>query len=97
MIWINIDDIESSRADTWQSYQPQTDDIAFLQYTSGSTSDPKGVMVTQGNLITQGYWIHEEFSYTKEDIQVIWLPYFHDLGLIFVILQPLFSGIPCMD
>lgn len=70
------------------------DDIAFLQYTSGSTSEPRGVMVTHGNLlhnlaaISQGFGI--EPGSTPNG--VFWLPAYHDMGLIGGILTPLFVG-----
>ncbi|OZI34734.1 hypothetical protein CAL29_14775 [Bordetella genomosp. 10] len=69
-------------------------DTAFLQYTSGSTADPKGVMVTHGNLIANEIAIREKLGITADDIFVSWLPLFHDMGLIGTVLQPVFSGIP---
>ncbi len=69
-------------------------DIAFLQYTSGSTGDPKGVMVTHGNLIANEEMIAEAFGHTPETIIAGWLPMFHDMGLIGTVLHPLFLGLP---
>ena len=70
------------------------DDVAFLQYTSGSTSVPKGVMVTHNNLLSVfkdmgATWPHDESS-----VMVTWVPVFHDMGLIHGVLFPLFYGFP---
>ena len=48
---VAVDEVDPAAAGNWQSYQPASEDVAFLQYTSGSTSAPKGVMVTHGNLM----------------------------------------------
>jgi len=66
--------------------------VAFLQYTSGSTSAPKGVRVTHANLIANSRAIREVFACSAEDVFVSWLPLFHDMGLIGLLLQPLYSG-----
>jgi acyl-CoA synthetase (AMP-forming)/AMP-acid ligase II/acyl carrier protein len=68
------------------------DDTAFIQYTSGSTSAPKGVVVSQGNLIEDLRRMAEVWGIGPDSVMVTWLPAFHDLGLIFGLLQPLFSG-----
>lgn len=68
--------------------------IAFLQYTSGSTSDPKGVMVTHANLMANLRQISLAFHYGPEDRSATWLPHYHDMGLIDGILSPIFNGFP---
>lgn len=80
-------------------HQCMHDDIAFLQYTSGSTGHPKGVMVSHGNLlanfeqILQGFLHGNEFVAAASDLEVvIWLPPFHDMGLIGGVLTPIFAG-----
>ncbi|QAU34548.1 non-ribosomal peptide synthase/polyketide synthase [Janthinobacterium sp. 17J80-10] len=70
------------------------DDIAFLQYTSGSTGDPKGVMVSHGNLIANSRSIHTAMVHSPDTVVVGWLPLFHDMGLIGNVLQPIYGGIP---
>ncbi|WP_437620402.1 non-ribosomal peptide synthase/polyketide synthase [Sorangium sp. So ce1151] len=70
------------------------DTLAFLQYTSGSTGSPKGVMLTHGNLLHNLALIAEGFDLSEpEPAGVIWLPPYHDMGLIGGILQPLYRGI----
>ncbi|MFI2435853.1 amino acid adenylation domain-containing protein [Streptomyces sp. NPDC018693] len=69
-------------------------DLAFLQYTSGSTATPKGVMVSHGNLLHNSAQMHRRTRLTAESVLVSWLPPFHDMGLIGGILQPLVGGFP---
>jgi amino acid adenylation domain-containing protein len=70
------------------------DDLAFLQYTSGSTAEPKGVMLSHGNLVDNLARIKACFGSSRESRGVIWLPPYHDMGLIGGILQPLYAGLP---
>ena len=76
----------------FQSITPNS--LAFLQYTSGSTGTPKGVMVTHGNIIHNQQMIHKAFAHSEKTIFVGWLPFFHDMGLIGNLLQPMYLGIP---
>ena len=68
------------------------DTLAVLQYTSGSTGSPKGVMLTQGNLVANAELIWHAFEPPKIPIGLSWLPTYHDMGLIGGILMPLFLG-----
>src|SRR6185369_9516487 len=70
--------------------------IAFLQYTSGSTSTPKGVMVTQANLVFMERLIADVFAQDEASVVVGWLPVYHDMGLIGNVLQPLWLGATCV-
>jgi len=80
-------------------HQAGPDDVAFLQYTSGSTGHPKGVMVTHGNLLANfkqilcGFFQGNEMVDALADLRIaIWLPPFHDMGLIGGVLTPIFAG-----
>jgi fatty-acyl-CoA synthase len=70
------------------------EDIAFLQYTSGSTGDPKGVILTHANLLANIRAIVEAVAMSRDDVAVSWLPLYHDMGLIGAWFTPLFAGIP---
>ncbi|WP_437640298.1 amino acid adenylation domain-containing protein [Sorangium sp. So ce854] len=71
------------------------DDVAYLQYTSGSTSSPKGVMVSHRNVLQNCRMLADGFGIERGDTFVCWLPHFHDLGLIHGIMLPLFVGGRC--
>ncbi len=75
---------------------PREDDLAFLQYTSGSTADPKGVEITHGNLAHNEEAIRRAFAQSEASVVVGWLPLFHDMGLIGNVLQPLWCGGSCV-
>ncbi|GAA5787517.1 amino acid adenylation domain-containing protein [Chitiniphilus shinanonensis] len=88
-----IDQPGEHRADDWIEHAPRDEDIAFLQYTSGSTSAPKGVMVSHGNLMANERAIEQGLGVGDDDVFVSWLPLFHDMGLIGGMLQPIHRGI----
>ena len=79
-------------AGRWRDPHAQHDTLAFLQYTSGSTSLPKGVMVTHGNLLHNSALIRDCFDSSPESRGVFWLPLFHDMGLIGGVIQTLYCG-----
>jgi acyl-CoA synthetase (AMP-forming)/AMP-acid ligase II/acyl carrier protein len=83
------DDIGRSNADDWQEPDVGPNSIAMLQYTSGSTGAPKGVVLTHRNLLDQTAIIRELFGFSDEDRGCSWLPVYHDMGLIGMILQPI--------
>ena len=75
---------------------PGPQDLAFLQYTSGSTSDPKGVMVSHGNLLANSEMIRLVYGNTRATTYVSWVPLYHDMGLILNVLQTLYVGSLCV-
>ncbi|HVL02322.1 MAG TPA: AMP-binding protein, partial [Dongiaceae bacterium] len=92
LLWQTVDLDESSSPDGWDYPEVDRSSLAFLQYTSGSTGNPKGVMVSHGNLIYNEAMITAAFRSTSADVSVSWLPMFHDMGLIGTTLQPLYVG-----
>ncbi len=89
-VWRVIEDAESPGPEA--PGQPAPGDLAFLQYTSGSTSSPKGVMVTHGNLLANMRMIAEATGHSNDTPMLSWLPVYHDMGLIGCLLQPLYLG-----
>jgi len=76
----------------WRRPDVPPEALAFLQYTSGSTSTPKGVMVSHGNLVHNEELIRRAFAQSPESVVLGWLPLYHDMGLIGTMLQPLYNG-----
>lgn len=76
----------------WHPTDINLDDLAFLQYTSGSTGNPKGVMVSHGNLIHNCLLIKHKYHHNHNTVMGGWLPFYHDMGLIGLILQSLYIG-----
>ena len=75
---------------------PAREDIALLQYTSGSTWSPKGVIVSHGNLIENSEMIRIALGNTRDSTHVSWVPLYHDMGLILNVLQSLYVGALCV-
>ena len=94
--WLITDDLDQSIALNWQVPAIASDTLAFLQYTSGSTGAPKGVMLSHGNLLHNAAVTYELMGHSLQSVFVSWLPVYHDMGLIGGILQPLYGGFPCI-
>ena len=94
--WVATDGLVEG-AEDWRHPEAVAETLAFLQYTSGSTAVPKGVMVTHGNLLHNQAMIQRAFPQPGDDaVGLGWLPPYHDMGLIGQVLQPLYSGFPCV-
>ena len=95
--WLAVDDANRPMPPTCRiSAAAGPDDIAFLQYTSGSTSAPKGVMVSHANLLANLAMIERAFGNTPASTYVSWVPLYHDMGLIINALQSLYIGAACV-
>lgn len=92
--WINTEEINAELAHLWCRPDIGRDTVAFLQYTSGSTSMPKGVIVTHGNLLANLDAIERHFGFTPRDHHVTWLPPYHDMGLIGALMGSFYTGFP---
>jgi fatty-acyl-CoA synthase len=80
--------------DSPDTVRASASDLALLQYTSGSTGDPKGVVLTHANLLANIRAIGEALAIAPDDVGVSWLPLYHDMGLIGAWLMPLYFGLP---
>jgi acyl-CoA synthetase (AMP-forming)/AMP-acid ligase II len=89
-----LDALDSERSTEWTPAPVSSSTLAFLQYTSGSTSVPKGVMVSHANVLYNSRYIHHDFQYEPTSVSITWLPHYHDMGLIEGLLQPLVHGFP---
>lgn len=94
--WLLDSDIADEQAADWRSPSLTPDTLAFLQYTSGSTGLPKGVMVTHHCILHNQTQLQMAFEHTDALIGVGWLPLFHDMGLIGNVLQVLYLGASCV-
>jgi acyl carrier protein len=91
--WLATDD-GKDLAREWRCPKADGETLAYLQYTSGSTAAPKGVMVTHANLLHNLAMIYNEVGYTPDSQMVSWLPPYHDMGMVGVVLQALYGGFP---
>lgn len=94
--YLATDDLAPDPARQWKEPRVTGDSIAFLQYTSGSTATPKGVMVSHSNLLENEALIQQAFHQHEKSVVVGWLPLYHDMGLIGNMLQPVYVGARCI-
>jgi amino acid adenylation domain-containing protein len=93
--WLTTDNLGNGIEDNWEPPSIHQDTLAFLQYTSGSTGIPKGVMLSHGNLLHNAAMTYRLMEHSPSSKFVSWLPIYHDMGLIGGVLQPLYGGFPC--
>src|SRR6267142_2192636 len=93
--WVCLDEIDYN-ADEPKRTIIKPDDIAFLQYTSGSTGIPKGVVVKHSQLMHNESVIKQAMGFHEGSVMVSWLPFYHDMGLIGSVLQPVHTGFHCV-
>lgn len=90
--WQATDMLDCAQMTAWCDPASGGDTLAFLQYTSGSTALPKGVMVSHANLVANQRMIQQAMSHDENLVLVSWLPPYHDMGLIGGLLQPIYVG-----
>jgi acyl-CoA synthetase (AMP-forming)/AMP-acid ligase II len=89
--WIATDALPDEAAEAWTPPGGDASSPALIQYTSGSTGTPRGVVVTHENLLHNSALIAECFGHTRRSDGVTWLPCYHDMGLVGGVLQPIFA------
>ena len=92
--WVATDEIPLQQADDWKSPEVSPSDLAVLQYTSGSTGSPKGVMLSHEIMVNHLGMICDAFDLPVDEPCMSWLPAYHDMGLVGGILAPMYGGIP---
>jgi acyl-CoA synthetase (AMP-forming)/AMP-acid ligase II len=91
-----VERISSDLAAEWRMPEVDENSTAFIQYTSGSTSLPKGVVASHSNLLHNQRMIQEVCNHDSSSTFVGWLPLYHDMGLVGNVMQPLFIGASCV-
>lgn len=92
--WVLTDQIDLGEAAAWTHPQSTADTVAVLQYTSASTAQPKGVIVSHGNILHNQALMKVACRHESDSVIVSWQPVFHDMGLVGVVLASLYNGIP---
>jgi len=94
---VDVTSLDESLAAAWRRPALSGDTLAYLQYTSGSTSTPKGACIAHAQLLSHLAAIADHRGgYPPASLTVSWMPYFHDYGLVDGMLLPLFTGTPCV-
>ena len=93
--WIATDELDANPLN-WSPELPSVEQLAMLQYTSGSIGKPKGVMVSHQNLMHNLKMIHACFGHDRNTVGISWLPHYHDMGLIGGVLQSVYGGFVVM-
>ncbi len=92
--WLDTTAVEGETDDAFPGPRPASDDIAYLQYTSGSTSAPRGVIVSHGTLLSHCRSLSASIGWDRSSRSLCWLPYFHDYGLVHGMIAPVYAGMP---
>jgi acyl-CoA synthetase (AMP-forming)/AMP-acid ligase II len=95
--WLNVEDVDDDAAALWRAPRVSPSTLALLQYTSGSTAAPRGVMVSHANLLHNMGLGAALAGYDADSVSVTWLPVNHDMGLINGVLQGAYSGYPTIQ
>lgn len=95
LAWLTTDGFHQEDSLGWTPVAAASTDIAYLQYTSGSTTTPRGVAISHANVLRNLSLLKAAFSCTDDSVCVTWMPHFHDYGLVEGLLQPLFSLVDC--
>lgn len=95
LVWVATDGIQLDQADAWQALEIDSQSLAFIQYTSGSTGSPRGVMISHANLLANVQTVQTAFSSSAASRLVNWQPLFHDFGLVVNLLHTLYIGAHC--
>jgi acyl-CoA synthetase (AMP-forming)/AMP-acid ligase II len=91
---IRVDELWTRRDAEWQGEPPSPDDLALLQYTSGSTGQPRGVMLRHKHIASHCEMLRQGWAFTPDDHTVSWLPLYHDMGLFLGPMVSLYTGFP---
>ncbi len=94
--WVATDALPPGAEDTWRPPETHAGSLAFIQYTSGSTASPRGVLLTHANLLHNQALMQLAFRSSPSSLGVSWLPLYHDMGLIGGVLHPVSVGFPCV-
>ena len=92
--WLGTDTFTKELTSYWRKPELTKDTIALLQYTSGTTGEPKGVMISHHNLLHNERLLKMAMGHSQKTVVVGWLPLFHGMGLVGNIIQPLYLGVP---
>jgi amino acid adenylation domain-containing protein/non-ribosomal peptide synthase protein (TIGR01720 family) len=95
LAWLSSVSVADSFASDWTPPIIDEGSLAYLQYTSGSTGSPRGVMITHANVMHNLAELGAGWPADAESVYVTWLPHFHDMGLVYGIIAPLYEAKPC--
>ena len=86
------DEVPDTDATEWSPANCGADDVAYIQYSSGSTSSPKGVVISHRNVMCNQWMFQRAFRTSEDSVVVSWLPHFHDMGLVAVMQRAIYVG-----